>query len=35
MRDSVPIPKRNEIKFRRDNLVLSLILNLIPDAEVF
>ena len=35
MRDAVPIPEQNEIKIRRDNLVLGLILSLIPDAELF
>ena len=35
MRDLVPIPDQNEIKTRRDDLVLSLILSLIPDADLF
>ncbi len=35
MRDLIPNPEQNEIKIRRDNLVLSLILSFIPDAELF
>lgn len=35
MRDLVPTSEQNEIKIRRDNLVLGLILSLIPDAELF
>jgi len=35
MRDLAPIPERNEIKFRSDNLVIGLILSFIPDAELF
>lgn len=35
MGDLVPIPERNEIRIRWNDLVLRLILSFIPDAELF